>query len=124
MKNLSRARIASSRPRPCLDDVSISFDIFHDPQVAILSDAEFRALFKLVGFSAAARVWTYSEPDPLGLLPSDDKSLACLCGISGWEWGKLKPAVLPFFRKRGGQLELILPWISVRYSCRPPPRLR
>lgn len=99
--------------RPNLDDISIRGGMFLDYDVRILRPEPLSALIKLVWYSAAARVWTYSEPDPEGALPSDEKSLCRLAEVGVRKWRSILPEVEHFFIARNEKWFLDRDWIVI-----------
>lgn len=102
-----------SRPRPNLDDIFYSDEMFRDLRVQFLSDAAFRALMSLVSACASDMVWTYTEPSNGSLRRIKDVELARICKISSDKWRKVKPEIEPFFHIEGGTWTLRHDWIRI-----------
>lgn len=95
-----------------LSDISFSGEMLLSVETDSLGDAEFRALMRLVKFTAAGQVWTYTPPSD-GSFPDDDTSLARLAGVSLRKWKALRPALARFFYIKGGRWRLNRDWIEI-----------
>lgn len=104
---------------PRLANVTLSLDLisFANYETATLSPEAFQSLARLVAGVAGGLVWTYTEPGD-GSLPSDDRSLSRICGLSEKEWHRVKAEVEPFFASRGGRWHLDRPWVSINTTPR------
>lgn len=100
-----------THPRPCLEDITFAFDMLAGNDVKGLSCEAFRALMNLVRFSAAARVWTYSQPSE-GWLPVDQ--LYSLAGVNRNDFSSIWPELSHFFETKGSLVRLLRPWIHIR----------
>jgi len=98
--------------KPSLNDLFLRSTMLLDPRVQVLEDAEFRALLMLVAAMSATQAWTYTPPSDEGL-PSADRSLSRICGMTPQAWLSVKPAVSRFFVARGDRWLLAEPWIFV-----------
>lgn len=110
---------------PNLEDISYSGELLSrsNYEVMLLDDEAFRALLNLVCFSANARCWTYSAPDPDGKLPADDTYLARLAGVSPLRWKRsVRDKVAIFFRVTAAHWFLDRDWIRIggAQNIRPP----
>lgn len=102
-----------SEPRPALQDITIKPDLFIYLQTSFLSPAEAGVLVRLVWACASRMVWSYSEPDPHGRIPADDKRLAAMAALTPGRWKKIRPAIAPFFDETNGFWILRPDWIQV-----------
>jgi hypothetical protein len=101
-----------ARLRPGLDDIFFKFKMEHDLDMAALSPEAERICRRLVKFSAASRVWTYSAPGDGGI-PSDEKRLLRICGATRHMWSKHSPPALQFFELRDGKYYLVRDWVRI-----------
>lgn len=99
--------------RPNLQDISITHGVFMESMSGILTTEGFGILLRLIWFSAARRVWTYSEPDPLGRIPADDESLARIGQVPLSVWMKHKEYIAPCFREEGDFWFLDHNWVAI-----------
>lgn len=100
---------------PHLKDITYSDDLLSQSnfEVILLDDQEFRCLMRLVAFSAAARCWTYTEPDPEGKIGCEERGMARLAGVSLRAWRRIRPKLEPFFRITPAGWILDRDWVNV-----------
>lgn len=103
-----------SEPRPSLEDISYAgemLDILH--RDSDLSPELFYAIMVLVTACAAARVWTYTEPDPAGWFHVSDGTMHFACHLSAKKWKAARPFFEKYFEIVDGRWRLKEPWILV-----------
>lgn len=106
---------------PRLTDIRFRHDVLDGFDVDILDDTEYRALMRLVSYSASRMVWTYSEPTD-GALKLTDQQFANITRMSLRKWLRIKLSVLGYFDERDGKLYLKNDWIQIKEGGteRPP----
>lgn len=109
-----------ARLEPTLDDITFTRELLMGTHLSRLSGTELKALLMLVSLCAAARVWTYSEPDPLGRIAGDDKSLCRYCNLTMQQWRRIKPRVMGYFRVNGDKIMLARDWIAIGVKDKRP----
>ncbi len=102
-----------AKPRPSLDDIFYRFMMDNEILNSGIGAESERMLRRLVHFSAAGRVWTYSPPGSGGL-PDDDKKLQRLAGGNRYLWKRYRDEILQFFELKDGEYFLARDWVFIK----------
>ncbi|MFG1371508.1 HNH endonuclease [Xanthobacter oligotrophicus] len=101
-----------TRPRPRLEDIYFRSEMLRDPAVLVLEAEAFRALMIISGWTAGARAWTYSAPDPQGWILARDDQVARGLGISDDIWRKsIRLALETFLEFDRDRMRLRPAWV-------------
>lgn len=110
--------------KPSLEDITITYEFFATPLIRDVHPAALGAVMHLLWMSAAARVWTYTEPDPTGAINfSDENRMHLICAMTPDEWKVHRKDILRFFKQRKDKLYPIGDWIQVKNSGNKRPAI-